>query len=55
MKDWQVNRGAELPPDLGVLEAWQLYIPNLKEADIKRASVISAHDMVALGMALGFV
>ena len=55
VKDWQINRGAELPPDLGVLEAWQLYIPNLKEADIKRASVISAHDMVALGMALGFV
>jgi hypothetical protein len=54
VKDWQVNRGAELPPDLGVLEAWQLYVPNLKESDIKRSSVISAHDMVALGMAFGF-
>ena len=55
VKDWQVNRGAELPPDLGVLEAWQLYIPNLQDSHIRRGSVISAHDMVALGMHFGLV
>jgi hypothetical protein len=31
-----------------------MYIPNLKEADIRRQSVISGHDMAALPMALGF-
>ena len=51
----RVNTNAVLPDVLGALESWQFYIPNLKEADIKRSSVIDAHDMVALGMALGFV
>ena len=27
IKDFTVNKGAELPPDLGSLEAWQFYIP----------------------------
>jgi hypothetical protein len=53
IKEFQVNRGAELPPDLGVLEAWQFYIPNLKEEDITRASVIPAHDMTALAQHFG--
>jgi hypothetical protein len=53
LKEFTVSRGAELPPDLGVLEAWQLYVPNLQEANIKRASLIPAHDMVALSMFFG--
>ncbi len=53
VKDWQVNRGAELPPDLGVLEAWQFYIPKLKDSHIKRGGVIPAHDMAALAMHFG--
>lgn len=51
----RVAPGAALPDVLGVLEAWQLYIPNLKDEHIKRSPVIPAHDMVALGMAFGVV
>lgn len=46
---------ADLPDTLGVLEAWQFYIPNLKDEHILRSSVIPSHDMVALGMYLGKV
>ena|ERR1700722_11041311 len=53
LKEFTVNRGAELPPDLGVLEAWQFYVPNLKETDITRDQVIPAHDMVALAQHFG--
>ncbi len=52
-KEYQVSNGAELPPDLGVLEAWQLYVPNLKESDISRSGVIPAHDMHALALHFG--
>ncbi|MGX9965823.1 hypothetical protein ACVFYP_21030 [Roseomonas sp. F4] len=52
-KEYQVSGGAELPPDLGVLEAWQLYVPNLKESDISRSGVIPAHDMHALALHFG--
>ena len=31
-----------------------MYIPNLKEENISRQSIISGHDMAALSMALGF-
>ncbi|MBL6457756.1 hypothetical protein JMJ55_20675 [Belnapia sp. T6] len=51
----QVNGSAMLPDVLGGLEAWQLFIPNLRDVHIKRSAVISAHDMTALGMALGFI
>ncbi|PCH65829.1 MAG: hypothetical protein COC04_00940 [Gammaproteobacteria bacterium] len=51
----RVNGNAQLPNELGVLESWQLYIPNLKEEHVKRCQLINAHDMVALGMAFGFV
>jgi len=46
--------GFMVPDVLGGPEAWQMYIPNLREQDIKRQAVISGHDMAALGMALGF-
>jgi hypothetical protein len=55
LQEARVAGGAVFPEILGGLEAWQLYIPDLKETDVKRASIISAHDMTALGMALGFV
>lgn len=51
----RVNKNAQLPNELGVLESWQFYIPNLQENHIKRSQLINAHDMVALGMAFGFV
>ncbi|NKC34163.1 hypothetical protein [Falsiroseomonas selenitidurans] len=52
-KEYSVSNGAQLPPDLGVLEAWQLYVPNLKESDISRSGVIPAHDMHALAIHFG--
>lgn len=52
-KAYSVNGGAELPPDLGVLEAWQLYVPFLKNADIKRDALMPAHSMSALAMHFG--
>ncbi|WP_043363154.1 hypothetical protein [Belnapia sp. F-4-1] len=54
-KEREVAGGAVMFDVLGGLEAWQLYIPNLRDKDIKRSSVISAHDMTALGMALGLI
>lgn len=44
---------AVLPEDLGVLPAWQFFIPKLTDAHIKRNSLIDAHNMVALAMHLG--
>ncbi|MGA0601279.1 hypothetical protein ACO2Q3_11315 [Caulobacter sp. KR2-114] len=52
MKEKQA--GFAVPDVLGGPEAWQMYIPNLKEEHIARESVISGHDMAALSMALGF-
>lgn len=52
-KEYQVSGSAQLPPDLGVLEAWQLYVPNLRETDISRSGVIPAHDMHALALHFG--
>ncbi|KAA5607531.1 hypothetical protein F1188_01845 [Roseospira marina] len=46
---------ARLPDDIGVLEAWQFFIPKLKDEHITRHSIINAHDMVALGIHFGFV
>ena len=46
--------GFQVPDVLGGPEAWQMYIPNLKEENISRQSIISGHDMAALSMALGF-
>jgi len=48
-------KDAVLPDHLGALEAWQFYIPKLKDEHIKRSSTINAHDMVALGMYFGLV
>ncbi len=47
--------GFKVPDMLGGPEAWQMFIPNLTDNHIKRSSVISGHDMHALGMALGFI
>ncbi len=46
--------GAHLPDTLGVLEAWQLYIPNLTEGDIERVTVVNGHDMAALAPLLRY-
>ena len=52
-KAYAVNGGAELPPDLGSLEAWQLYVPFLDNGDIKREALMPAHNMSALAMHFG--
>jgi len=51
----RVSNGAALPDVLEAGEAWQLYIPNLTDADIERGPVLPAHDMAVLGMAFGLV
>ena len=51
-KEQEVAGGSVMFDVLGGLKASHLYIPNLKDKDVKRSSVISAHDMTALGMAL---
>ena len=48
-----VTAGADLPPDLGTLEAWQLYVPNLRNEDIIRDSFLPAHNMGTLAMHFG--
>ena len=48
-------KDAVMPDHLTALEAWQFYIPKLKDEHIKRSSTINAHDMVALGMYFGIV
>jgi len=48
----EATAGFNVPDMLGAGEAWQLFIPNLTENDIKRASVIPGHDMTALAMSL---
>ncbi|HVZ90134.1 MAG TPA: hypothetical protein VG843_00670 [Rhizomicrobium sp.] len=42
-------KSAKLPAQIGTLEAWQFYIPNLKEKDIERVKCCDAHDMEAVG------
>jgi hypothetical protein len=44
---------AVLPEQLGVLDAWQFYIPGLTDAHIVRSSVLNAHDMITLAMHFG--
>ena len=51
----KVTNGAALPDTLDGGEAWQMYIPNLTDADIQRGPVLPAHDMTVLGMAFGLV
>lgn len=48
-------KDAMLPNELGVLESWQFYIPNLTDDHIERSSVMPAHDMHVLGMHFGFI
>jgi hypothetical protein len=47
---------AVLPSDIGVLEAWQLYIPGLRDIHLAGGAsriAIDGHDMRALGVHLG--
>lgn len=44
---------AVLPEELGALEAWQFYIPGLKDEHIVRSTVLNAHDMIVLAMHFG--
>ncbi len=53
MKLKEKEAGFAVPDMLGGAEAWQLYIPNLTDADIERGGIIPGHDMAALAMALG--
>lgn len=46
-------KDAVMPEDIAVLEAWQFFIPKLKDEHIERRSTIPARDMVALGMYFG--
>jgi len=49
------NDGAQqayLPPQLGVLEAWQFYIPKLRDAHIQRGYTVDARDMNAMSQHL---
>jgi hypothetical protein len=46
-------QAAVLPNELGALDAWQFYIPGLKDEHIVRSSVLNAHDMVVLAMHFG--
>ncbi len=49
----RVSGNAMLPDVLGVLEAWQIFLPNLKNEHIRRYDIVPAHDMAALAMSLG--
>jgi hypothetical protein len=46
-------KSAVMPDQLGVLDAWQFYIPGLQDDHIIRSSVLNAHDMVTLAMHFG--
>ena len=48
-----VSEMAQLPERLGVLEAWQFYIPNLQDQHIERCAVLPAHDMYVLAAYFG--
>ena len=54
MKEKEALAGFKVPDTLGGGEAWQMFIPNLKEEHVKRAAVISGHEMGVLAKALGF-
>jgi hypothetical protein len=51
----KIAAGAAVPAVLDGGEAWQIYIPNLTDADIERGAIMPAHDMTVLGMAFGVV
>ncbi|MBB4000448.1 hypothetical protein [Aureimonas pseudogalii] len=55
MKQKEALAGFKVPDTLGDGEAWQMFIPNLREENIKRSSVLSGHDMSVLAHALGLV
>lgn len=55
MNQKEALAGFKVPDMLGEGEAWQMFIPNLREEHIKRASVLSGHDMGVLAQALGLV
>ncbi|KTQ95900.1 hypothetical protein NS226_09475 [Aureimonas ureilytica] len=55
MNQKEALAGFKVPNMLGEGEAWQMFIPNLREQHIKRSSVLSGHDMGVLAQALGLV
>ncbi|WP_156418278.1 hypothetical protein [Aureimonas sp. D3] len=55
MNQKEALAGFKVPDMLGEGEAWQMFIPNLREQHIKRSSVLSGHDMGVLAQALGLV
>jgi hypothetical protein len=51
----QALNGAHLPDTLGVLQAWQFYIPNIGTGDIQEITQVNGHDMNAIAPLLGYV
>ena len=47
--------GAEMPDDIGALDAWQFFIPSLKPENVKTEALLSAHDMSVLAQHFGLV
>ena len=43
-------KSASMPDQLGVMDAYQFYIPGLHDEHIIRNSVLNAHDMITLAM-----
>jgi len=44
------DAGGYVPETLGGIEAWQLFIPDLKVGDVEECPSIPSHDMAALGV-----
>ncbi len=47
--------GVYVPETLGGIEAWQLFIPNLKKEHCTVSPTIPSHDMAALGLHLSLI
>ena len=47
--------GAEMPDDIGALDAWQFFIPNLKPENVTREALLNAHDMSVLAQHFGLL
>lgn len=44
------DAGSYVPDTLGGVEAWQLFIPDIKVGDVETSPSIPSHDMAALGV-----
>jgi hypothetical protein len=47
--------GVYVPDTLGGIEAWQFFIPQLKESDMEKCPSIPSHDMAALALHLSVI